>query len=82
MADQENKTRTHRALIPEDVCQLLAYKQLVTHMLDDEVYDDRQDPGDGYFWCQRSCYELGPDGNVVETKSCRKGRSCWEGIEV
>jgi hypothetical protein len=31
------------------------------------------------YWCVRTLYALGPDGNPAEDQSCRKGkRSCYE----
>ena len=41
---------THRDLLPENMCPSLMMKHILTHSLDDVVYDDRDYPGDGYYW--------------------------------
>ncbi len=80
MANQPDKGRvTHRDLLPKDVCPLLMMKQILVHGLDDVVFDDRRYPGDGYFWCQRTCMQVGPDDELVNVDTCRPGRTCWDG---
>ncbi len=73
--------RTHRDLLPKDVCPSLMMKHILTHSLDDAVFDDRTYPGDGYAWCLKTCREVGPDDEVVRADKCRPGRPCWAGIE-
>lgn len=75
------KTRTHRDLLPKDACTSLMMKHILTHSLDDKVFDDRTYPGDGYAWCMKTCREVGPDDEVVRAATCRRGRPCWEGFE-
>jgi hypothetical protein len=57
------------------------FKHLLCDQLDNEVFDDREYPGDGYFWCLHTCTPIGPDDELVEPKACRPGRSCHEGLE-
>lgn len=73
--------RTHRDLLPKDACSSLMMKHILTHSLDDVVFDDRTYPGDGYAWCLKTCREVGPDDEVVRAHTCRPGRPCWEGFE-
>jgi hypothetical protein len=72
--------RTHRSLIPKGMCPSLVFKQMLTFGLDDEVHDDRKEPGDGYPWCLRTCRNVGPDDELVKPSTCLPGRSCYEGI--
>jgi hypothetical protein len=73
--------RTHRDLLPKDVCPALMMKHILTGDIDAAVFDDRAWPGDGYFWCLNTCTPVGPDDELVNPGRCRAGRSCWEGIE-
>lgn len=74
--------RTHRDLLPKDVCPSFVIKHMLTQSLDDEIFDDRKHPGDGYAWCLQTCREVGPDDEVVAAHSCRRGRPCWQGFET
>ena len=76
---ESRRARTHRDLLPKDVCPLLMMKQILVHGLDDVVFDDRRYPGDGYFWCQRTCTPVGPDDELVNVDRCRPDRVCWDG---
>jgi hypothetical protein len=76
----EQKPRTHRDLLPRDTCTSLMFKHILTHGLDEPVRDDRDTPGDGYSWCQRTCTPVGPDDELANPKSCRPSRVCWRGI--
>ena len=49
------KTKTHEDLLPKDLCPSMLMKHLLTHSLGERVYDDRKWPGDGYYWCARTC---------------------------
>ncbi len=83
MATQpENRLRTHRDLTPRDLCTSLVMKQMLTHGMDDVVHDEREFPGDGYYWCQRTCTGVGPDDELVHPKTCRSARGCWRGLEL
>ena len=75
--------RTHRDLLPPDLCPALMMKQILVHGLDDRIWDDgRTYPGDGYYWCQKTCTQIGPDDELVEVGTCRAGRACWHGLEA
>lgn len=76
-----DKKRTHRDLLPKDVCPSFVIKHMLTQSLDDEIFDDRTHPGDGYAWCLKTCREVGPDDDLVGADRCRPGRACWEGPE-
>jgi hypothetical protein len=74
--------RTHRDLLPADVCPSLLFKALLTGTLDHEVGEERTYPGDGYFWCARTSTPVGVDDELVFPDACRPGRGCYEGIEA
>lgn len=74
--------RTHRDRLPKDLCPALSMKQALTHGLDDVVWDDREHPGDGYFWCRHTCTQVGRDGGIADVDTCRPGRACYEGLEL
>jgi hypothetical protein len=76
---QETPKLTHRMLLPEDVCPSFLFKALLTGQLDNEIAADRTIPGDGYYWCKRTCTPVGPDDELVLPKACRPGRGCYEG---
>ncbi len=73
--------RLHRDLVPADMCPSLVMKLMFTEGLDTPVFDDRDYPGDGYYWCLATCTQIGPDDELVEPAHCRPGRSCHEGAE-
>lgn len=77
MAETERKT--HEDLIPRGMCPSLVMKQIVTHSMEDEVHDGREDPGDGYYWCARTCTPVGPDDELVHPRACLPGRPCYQG---
>jgi hypothetical protein len=79
---RKNPTRsnpTHRDLVPPGMCPSLMMKQIAIHAMDDEVYDDREYPGDGYYWCLNTCCEIGPDDQIAEPGTCGPHRRCWDG---
>jgi len=76
------KVLTHRMLLPEDICPSFFFKARLTGQLDDPIAPHRTIPGDGYYWCKRTCTPVGPDDELVLPKACVSGRSCWEGIEA
>ncbi|MBK8097731.1 MAG: hypothetical protein IPK26_11525 [Planctomycetes bacterium] len=71
--------KTHRQLLPRGLCPALLMKHILTHSLDDVVTDERQWPGDGYYWCSKTCTCVGPDDEVVHPKTCLPGRRCYDG---
>jgi hypothetical protein len=77
-----DKQLTHKDLIPRGMCSQLVMKQILTGGLDDVVYDERTQPGDGYYWCLRTCRAVGPDDELVKPSKCLEGRKCWEGPEI
>ena len=77
----KDQARTHRSLIPRGMCPSLVMKQMLTFSLDEVVHDERTEPGDGYYWCVRTCRDVGPDDELVKPSQCVAGRTCWEGIE-
>ena len=72
----EERLPTHRDLMPEGLCPHLIMKQIVIGGLDDKIYDGREDPGDGYYWCELTCYDVGPDDELVHPRSCGRQRGC------
>ena len=44
------------------------------------VFDDRTFPGDGYYWCEATCTQVGPDDELCEPDKCLPGRACYEGL--
>ncbi|MBK8974507.1 MAG: hypothetical protein IPM29_01135 [Planctomycetes bacterium] len=74
------RRRTHRELLPRDLCPHLMMKQILVHGLDQTIFDDRQYPGDGYHWCQRTCTPVGPDDELADIDVCRPGRGCFGGV--
>jgi hypothetical protein len=81
-ADKREKVVTHQDLVPRDLCPSMLMKHLLTHSMGERVYDDRKWPGDGYYWCARTCTCVGPDDEIVHPKDCRPGRSCYEGPQA
>ena len=83
MSDSQNeKITTHADLMPKNLCPSMMFKQLLTHSLDDRVYDGREWPGDGYYWCAKTCTCVGPDDEIVHPSSCVPGRSCHDGPQA
>ena len=74
-----NPAKTHEDLMPRDVCPSLLMKHIVTHSMADEVHDDREEPGDGYYWCAQTCTPVGPDDELCAPKLCRSHRPCYQG---
>lgn len=74
-----NRHKTHRDLLPQYPCPSLSMKHILTHSLADVVYDDRELPGDGYYWCTRTCTPVGPDDELVSPRTCCPGRACYDG---
>jgi hypothetical protein len=82
MTRADTKRRTHRDLLPKDMCPSLMMKHIATHSLDDEVFDDRKVAGDGYYWCLRTCRDVGPDDELVKPHACVPGRLCYRGPQT
>jgi hypothetical protein len=76
------KQRTRADLLPKNLCPSMLLKHLLTHGLDEPVHDDRQFPGDGYYWCARTCTCVGPDDEVVHPSQCLPQRSCYDGPQA
>ncbi len=78
----ETRQKTHEDLMPRDLCPAMLLKHLLTHCMEEPVYDDRDAPGDGYYWCSRTCTCVGPDDELVHPKDCVPGRSCYDGPQA
>lgn len=78
----EAKQKIRADLMPKDLCPSMLLKHLLTHGLDEPVADDRQFPGDGYYWCSRTCTCTGPDDEVVHPSRCLPQRSCYDGPQT
>ena len=78
----EPKPKTRAELLPAGACPSLLWKHLLTHGLDEPVRDDRAFPGDGYYWCARTCTCVGPDDAVVHPSRCLPGRECHDGPQA
>lgn len=78
----EAPRQTHRDLLPRDACPQLMLKHVLTGDIDAPVYDSRAVPGDGHFWCLRTCEAVGPDDGLCDPSDCRPGRRCYEGLEL
>ena len=78
----QNAQRTHRSMLPRDLCPAFLMKQILTHSLDDVVHDDRPWPGDGHYWCSKTCTCIGPDDEHVHPGTCRAGRGCYDGPQA
>ena len=76
----ETKQKTHQDLVPRGMCPALMMKRMLTLGMHEQVYDDREWPGDGYYWCTKTCTPVGPDDAVVHPKDCMPGRSCYDGL--
>lgn len=77
-----DKVVTHGDLLPKYLCPSLLMKHMLTHSLGDRVYDGRKWPGDGYYWCSRTCTCVGPDDEIVHPKDCQPGRTCYDGPQA
>jgi hypothetical protein len=78
----ETKKKTHADLQPRGMCPALLMKQMLTHSMDDEVHDQRRSPGDGYYWCAKTCTPVGPDDELVHPSRCLPQRRCWDGPQA
>jgi hypothetical protein len=75
-----DRIKTHQDLMPKYACPSLLLKHLLTHGLGERVHDDRQWPGDGHYWCAKTCTVVGPDDEIVHPKDCQPGRRCYAGL--
>ena len=75
----DQRPKTHRDLLPRDICPAFYSKHMLADQLDDVVYDDRDEPGDGHYWCAKTCTVIGPDDDYVVPRQCRPGRGCYDG---
>jgi len=73
---------THRDLLPRHLCPSMLMKHILTHSLDDHVFDGRSSAGDGYYWCSKTCTCVGPDDEVVHPSACVPGRTCHDGPQA
>lgn len=76
----EAPKKTHRDLMPRHVCPKLVIKHILTGDMDNVVWDDRDYPGDGYYWCSNTGEPVGPDDELSEPSGCVPGRECYEGL--
>lgn len=76
----ETRQKTHRDLVPRGMCPSLMMKRMLTLGMDEPVHDDRRWPGDGYYWCSKTCTPVGPDDELVHPKDCGPRRSCYDGL--
>ena len=77
-----SKRPTHRDLLPKDVCPHLMMKHILIEALDEEIPDDRNFPGDGYYWCQQTLCDIGPDDEVVDPETCCSNRTCHVSLDL
>ena len=77
--DSGRRQITHADLLPEAICPAFLMKHIVTQAMDDVIYDDREEPGDGHFWCSKTCNCVGPDDELATPGSCLPDRSCYDG---
>ena len=77
-----NPQTTHADLMPRDVCPSLLMKHIVTHGMAEVIHDARTEPGDGYYWCARTCRPVGPDDELVFPRACTPGRACFAGPQA
>jgi hypothetical protein len=75
----EPKTKTHEDLMPRGLCPSMRLKHMLTHSLQDPMSTERKWPGDGYYWCTRTCNCVGPDDELVNPGACLPGRACYAG---
>jgi hypothetical protein len=82
--NENQPTTTHADLVPRGMCPLLRMKHILTHGMDEpmSMAVPRQWPGDGYYWCSKTCTAVGPDDQVVHPRDCAPGRSCYSGPRV
>jgi hypothetical protein len=78
----DKKPKTHADLLPKGLCPAFLWKHLLTHSINDPVYDDRKWPGDGYYWCAKTCTCIGPDDQHVHPSACLQSRSCYDGQKI
>ena len=78
----DKKPKTHADLLPKGLCPAFLWKHQLTHSINDPVYDDRKWPGDGYYWCAKTCSCIGPDDEHVHPSACLQSRSCYDGQKI
>ncbi len=78
--DSSKAKKTHQDLVPKGMCPALVMKAMFTGRMDEVVHDDRQWPGDGYYWCSKTCTPVGPDDQLVHPKECGPHRACYDGV--
>ena len=59
-------------------CQLRSKGMYVTGKLVPTRETDGM--GDGYCWCNMTQRVVGPDNDMVERRSCKPGRSCYQDV--
>jgi hypothetical protein len=80
--DVSKSVVTHEDLIPRGMCPALLMKHILTHSLDERVHDGRQWPGDGCYWCAKTCTCVGPDDEIVHPRDCGPSRRCYDGPQA
>lgn len=76
----EKKQTTHQDLVPRGMCPSLVMKTMITGRMDEAVHDGRRWPGDGYYWCLKTCTMVGPDDELVHPGTCGSARRCYDGV--
>ena len=49
--EPKERPLTNADLVPRGMCPSLVMKKMLINAMEDWVYDDRTQPGDGYYWC-------------------------------
>jgi hypothetical protein len=76
------KPVTHDDLMPRGLCPAMRMKQMLTHTLHEQLSTPRKWPGDGYYWCTKTCQPVGPDDELVNPGACLPGRRCYDGPQA
>jgi hypothetical protein len=61
-------------------CRHLHSKKLAFRASPPQTEEDVLDAS-RHCWCRLTQQALGPDGEIVAVRHCRRGRSCFEGFE-
>jgi len=61
------------------LCRHLRTKKMFIPALEEEMIAELNRPhADGYYWCNRTCTEIGLDDELVGPNACKPGRCCFE----
>ena len=77
--EPKERPLTNADLVPRGMCPSLVMKKMLINAMEDWVYDDRTQPGDGYYWCINTSKQVGPDDNLCDPDSCNPDRACYDG---